>query len=202
MARARASPLGEAFEVTLRFLALLFALELADVLFALGLDAFGIRPREMVGLRGVLFAPLLHGGLGHVAANAGPLCILLPLFLVDRRQRPWPVLAFIWVLGGLGTWLLGRGGAVHIGASGLVYGIAAYLVVAGVVGSSWRATVIAVFVVVVYGGLVEGLLPRAGPISWEGHLIGAVAGGIAAWRNRNRIRSSSTPTRRDRGRAR
>lgn len=198
MARAHASPLGEAFEVSLKFLALLFALELADGLFSLGLDEFGIRPREIVGLRGVVFAPLLHGGLGHVASNAGPLCVLFPLFLVDRRQRPWAVLAFIWILGGLGTWLLGRGGAVHIGASGLVYGIAAYLVVAGVVGSSWRATVIAVFVVVVYGGLVYGLFPRAGPISWEGHLTGAAVGGIAAWRNRDRIRTPRPGVRRKR----
>lgn len=200
MARTRSSPLGEAFEFGLKFIAFLFALELADGVLALGLDEFGIRPREMVGLRGVVVAPLLHGGLGHVAANAGPLCILLPLFLVDRRQRPGSVLAFIWVLGGLGTWLLGRGGAVHIGASGLVYGIASYLVVAGVVGASWRATAIAIFVVVVYGGLVYGLLPRAGPISWEGHLTGAVVGGIAAWRNRGRIRTPRVSPRGSRAR--
>jgi membrane associated rhomboid family serine protease len=187
MARSSVSPLVAAFETTLKFIAILFAVELIDGLFGLGLDRYGIRPREVYGLRGVLFAPLLHGSFGHVAANSGPLCVLLPIFLVDRRQRPWRALGCIWLFGGLGTWLLGRGGATHIGASGVVYGIAAYLVVAGVVGSSWKATLIAVFVVLIYGGLVYGLLPKEGPISWEGHLIGALVGGWAAWRNRSRI---------------
>lgn len=188
MARSKGSPLAGAFDTTVRIIVVLFVLELADGLFALGLDRFGIVPRTLVGLRGVLFAPLLHGNLAHVASNCGPLFVLLPLFLVDRRQKPWNVLGYIWIVGGLGTWALGRGGAVHVGASGVIYGVAAYLVVGGIVGASWRAMAIALFVVLVYGGLIYGLMPQPGPISWEGHLLGAIAGGIAAWRNRARIR--------------
>jgi membrane associated rhomboid family serine protease len=189
MARAFAKRSATPFLVSLRMAGVLLGIELIDLLLPLGLDRFGIRPREWIGLEGVVFAPLLHRGFGHVVSNIGPLLALMPLLLVDQRQRPWMVLGFIWIMGGLGTWLLGRGGAIHIGASGVVYGIAAYLVFAGIFGSSWKATLIAIVVVLVYGGMVHGLLPQAGPVSWEGHLVGAVSGAVAAWRNRSRIKS-------------
>lgn len=187
MGRFTGKPYFDAVETGLKFVAVLFVVELADLILPIGLDRFGIWPRQVIGLPGILLAPLLHAGLGHLVANAGPLLVLLVLMFWNRRYRPWATLAAVWVLGGLGTWIFGRGGAVHVGASGLVYGLAAFLVTAGVVGRSWQAALIAVLVAFSCWGLVYGMLPQRGPISWEGHLFGALAGAYCAWRIRNKL---------------
>lgn len=142
---------------------------------------FGIAPRTLRGLTGVVFSPLIHASAAHLLANAAPLFVLLLIVFASRRYRPVAALALIWALSGLGTWLIGRGQspfgpAVHVGASSLIYGLAAYLVTAGFVMRSWRAAIVAVIVALVYGGLAYGVLPQGGFISWEAHLCGALAG--------------------------
>lgn len=143
----------------------------------------GILPRTPQGLLGVVFGPLLHANAAHLLANAAPLLLLLTLLFWDRHYRPGGTLASIWIASGLGTWLIGRGGAVHIGASSIVYGLVTYLVVAGFLMRSWRAAGVALLVLFLYGGLIYGALPQPGPISWEGHLCGMIAGVWAARRN-------------------
>jgi membrane associated rhomboid family serine protease len=145
-----------------------------------GLKQFGIQPRSVFGLAGVAFGPLLHANLAHLLANLVPLFVLLLALFSNPRYHPLRTLAIIWVAAGLGTWLIGRAGTVHIGASSVIYGLAAYLVTAGVRMRSWRAAIVAILVFALYGGLVHGVLPQAGPISWEGHLCGAIAGIWAA----------------------
>jgi len=147
------------------------------------LVAFGIAPRTARGLSGIVCAPLLHANWAHLMANATPLFALLTLLFWDRHYRPVRALALIWVVSGLGAWLIGRGGAVHVGASSLVYGLVAYLVVAGLLSRSWRSAFVALLVLIAYGGIIYGLLPQRGPISWEGHLSGALAGCWAARQN-------------------
>jgi membrane associated rhomboid family serine protease len=117
----------------------------------------------------------------HLLANSVPLFVLLVLLLSNPKYHPYGTLAFIWLVSGVGTWLIGRGGAVHIGASSIVFGLAAFLIVAGLTMKSWRSAAIAIFVFILYGGIFYGALPQAGPISWEGHLCGAIAG---VWRAR------------------
>ncbi len=166
---------------------LFVAICLAAVLtyFLPGLRQWGIVPRTVSGVVGIAFAPLLHANAGHLSANALPLFVLMTLLFADRSYRPGWTLAVIWVCSGLGTWLIGRGGTVHIGASSIIYGLAAYLVASGFLRRNWRTALVAVLVLLLYGGAVYGLLPRRGPISWEGHLSGAVAGVLAArWRGR------------------
>jgi membrane associated rhomboid family serine protease len=131
-------------------------------------------------LIGVALSPLLHGNWIHLAANAVPLLVLLTLLFWDRRYRPGTTLGWIWIVSGLGTWAIGRPGTVHIGASSLVYGLVAYLMVAGVLMRSWRSVFIALAVGLGFSGMWYGLLPQDGPISWEGHLSGAIAGVLAA----------------------
>ncbi len=147
-----------------------------------GLRRYGILPRTMSGLIGVAFGPLLHANGAHLAANFIPLFVLSLVLFADPRYRPGTTLAIIWVASGLGTWLIGRSGSIHIGASSVIYGLVAYLIVAGFRMQSWRAALVAIIVVFLYGGLIYGVLPQTGPISWEGHLSGAVAGVWAALR--------------------
>ena len=176
MGNRRQSDFANALVVSLALVATLFLVEGISLLFGLPLQQFGIVPRTESGLPGILFAPLLHASLRHVLSNALPLFVLLILLLSNKAYHPYSTLAWIWGASGLGTWLIGRGNAVHIGASSIVFGLAAFLIVAGFMMKSWRSAFVALFVGVFYGGIFYGVLPQAGPISWEGHLCGAVAG--------------------------
>jgi membrane associated rhomboid family serine protease len=154
----------------------LFAVKGAEILFGVPLQQFGIVPRTAHGLIGILFSPFLHGNMHHLLANSVPLFILMVILFSNPKYHPSATVAFIWIASGVGTWLIGRGGAVHIGASSIVFGLAAFLIVAGLTMRSWRSATIAIFVFLLYGGIFYGALPQSGPISWEGHLCGAVAG--------------------------
>jgi membrane associated rhomboid family serine protease len=165
------------------FVGILFLVKAAELLFRLPLPSYGILPRTTNGLVGIAVSPLLHASWAHLLANALPLFVLLILLLGNREYRPYRTLASIWVASGLGTWLIGRGPAVHLGASSLIFGLAAFLIVAGLHVRSWRSVVIAVFVFLFFGGIFLGVLPNAGPVSWEGHLCGALAGVWVAWKS-------------------
>ena len=180
MGNKRQLDFANAVWVSLALVATLFLIEGVSLVFGLPLQRFGIVPRTEAGLPGILFAPLLHASLRHVLSNALPLFVLLVLLLSNPAYRPYNTLAWIWCASGVGTWLIGRGNAVHIGASSVVFGLAAFLIVAGLLMRSWRSAFVALFVAVCYGGIFFGVLPQAGPISWEGHLCGAVAGAWSA----------------------
>lgn len=162
------------------FVVLLWVTELLDAATPLSLDDNGIRPRSGEGLFGVLLAPLLHGGWGHLVSNTVPALILGFLALATGLGRGLLATAVIWVVGGLGVWLLAGGNSVHIGASGLVFGWLSYVVVRGFVNRSFGEIAIGVVVAIVYGGLIWGVLPGQPGVSWQGHLFGALAGILAA----------------------
>lgn len=162
------------------FMVSLFAIQIVNSLTGMWLLRFGIIPRTTIGLRGIVFAPLLHVGWGHLMANAAPLAVLLGLLAFGSRQSFWMTTGMIWVLSGLGTWLLGRPGSVQIGASGLIYGLAAFLVVAAWQSRDLRLALIAFLVIFFYGGIVWGLLPTQRGVSWEGHVCGLIAGVMVA----------------------
>jgi membrane associated rhomboid family serine protease len=161
---------------SLGFIGLLFAVKLFEIYSHTSLGQFGIVPRTVAGLRGIVFSPLLHASMDHLIANSVPLFVLLVFMLTNPKYRPYQTLLFIWLASGTGTWLIGRGGAVHIGASSLVFGLAAFMIAVGLSFKSWRSFAIALFVFLFYGGIFYGALPQPGPISWEGHLCGALAG--------------------------
>jgi membrane associated rhomboid family serine protease len=188
MAKSRTKSFRQAVETSALMVSVLFLVEAADLLLRREahqtLDGLGIAPRTIRGLGGILFSPLLHAGPAHLLANALPLFILLVLLFWDRHYYPRTTLCIIWFFSGLGTWLIGRGGgAVHIGASSIIFGLTAYLIVAGFLMKSWRSALVALLVLLGFGGIFYGVLPQAGPISWEGHLSGALAGIWAARRN-------------------
>jgi membrane associated rhomboid family serine protease len=160
--------------------AVMWVVEIVDV-FAGDLDSAGIRPREVDGLPGIALAPVLHGGFGHLAGNTIPFLVLGAAIALSGLMRILAVTAIVVLVGGLGTWLTAASGTVHIGASGLVFGFAAYLVARGVFTRRAFHVVMGVAVLLVYGGtLLFGLAPTPG-VSWHGHAFGAVGGVVAAW---------------------
>ncbi|KHL14587.1 membrane associated rhomboid family serine protease [Mumia flava] len=163
----------------------MWLLELVDTLPSVYLDQHGIVPRATDGLYGILAAPFLHAGFDHLIANTTAFLVLGSLLAYTARGRFWPATLGIVLLGGLGTWLIGAPYSIHVGASGLIYGYAAFLVVWGIVTRRIVAVLVAIVVVVLYGGIVGGVLPGQPGISWEGHLCGALAGiGMAWWLGR------------------
>jgi len=184
MKRSRGSKTSwwEAAELAAVLVCVLFLVALIGYGLSIPLGHLGILPRTRWGLIGILFSPLLHQNAAHLFANAFPLFILLSLIFWEPRYRPEETLCFIWFVSGFGTWLIGRGNTIHIGASSIIYGLVVYLIAAGFWIRRWRAVWIALAVLICYGGIFYGLLPQNGPISWEGHLCGAVAGFWAAER--------------------
>lgn len=176
------TPFSEALTLSFQFTALVCAVKLVEWFFRIDLSGFGIAPRTIAGLIGVVFSPFLHGDFNHLFANVVPLFVLLVFLFWNPSYRPAESFVAIWAVSGLGTWLIGRGGAVHLGASGLIYGLVAYLIAAGFLMKNWRSVVIAVVVFLVYGGIFWGVLPAQEAVSWEGHLCGATAGVCAARR--------------------
>ncbi len=169
-----------AFKVVLVMLAVMWVSELVDVASGHKLDELGIEPRDPEGLVGVGTAPFLHAGFGHLLSNTLPFVILGLVIAVEGLKRMLAVTAIVMVVGGLGTWLFASADSVHIGASGVVFGYAAYLIVRGVFNRNLGELAVAVVVVLFLGGaLLGGLVPRAG-VSWQGHLFGAVGGVLAA----------------------
>lgn len=144
------------------------------------LDALGIEPRSVDGLWGVVLAPFLHAGFGHLAANTVPFLVLGALLALSGLRRVIAVTAIVALVSGLGTWLVAPAGTLHIGASGVVFGYAAYLIARGLFDRRWYYLLTGLVVALMQGGsLLLGLLPRDG-ISWQGHLFGALGGLLAA----------------------
>ena len=145
------------------------------------LECCGVVPRTLRGSAGIPAMPFLHKDLHHILGNTFPLFILLAL-LAGSTARPWQVVVELVLLGGLLLWLFGRS-QVHIGASGLVFALIAFLIVSGFLEKRLVSLTVAIFVGFIYGGtLISGILPRfRSYISWEGHLCSAVAGGIVAY---------------------
>ena len=159
----------------------LYVLEFLDMLLGNTLDAGGIEPRTLDGLWGVVFAPVLHYGWGHLVANTIPLLILGFLVMLSGIGRGLTATAIIWVVGGLGTWLTGGSGTVHLGASVLVFGWLGYLITRGLFTRHFGQLALGLVVLFVYGGMLWGVLPGTPGVSWQGHLYGAVGGVHAAW---------------------
>ena len=154
--------------------------EVVDALLGGRLDALGIEPRQVDGLTGVVLAPFLHADFGHLMANTVPFLVLGALIALSGLARVLAVTAIVTLVGGLGTWLVAPSATIHLGASGVVFGFASYLVARGLFDRRVVSLAVGLLVALVYGTtLLLGLLPQAG-VSWQGHLFGAVGGLVAA----------------------
>lgn len=156
----------------------MIVLQVLNAAFGYSLLAFGLVPRTLYGLPGILASPFMHASFAHLSANLIPFLILGTLVIVEGLNRFLAVSAIIILLGGSLVWLFGFSGS-HIGASGWVFGLWAYILSRAWFQRSWGNLITASVVALLYGGLIFGFLPRQG-ISFEGHIFGAFAGFIAA----------------------
>jgi membrane associated rhomboid family serine protease len=162
------------------FVAIMWAVELVNALDSYRLDRDGIVPRNLSHLDGVLFAPFLHASFSHLLGNTVPLIILGFAIALAGARRLFRVTLIVALVSGLGVWLTSPGGTVTVGASGVVFGYATYLVSRGLFDRRIGEVVVGIIVLLLFGGaLISDLIPHTG-ISWEAHLFGGVGGVIAA----------------------
>lgn len=143
--------------------------------------SYGVLPRDSSGIKGIFFMPLLHGSWGHLLSNTPPLFALMAMLWFFYPRIAAPAFLMIYVLSGLATWTFARAGVYHIGASGVIYGLVAFLFWNGLFRRNMKAIVISLIVLFYYGGLFMGILPGQQGISWDGHLLGALAGIFTAY---------------------
>lgn len=192
-------PLGR-FAPPVILLAVMWVVQLADAVLPGSFSGFGIRSWDLSGLGGIVLAPLLHAGWAHLIANSVPFLVLGCLVAVEGARRFWAVTAIATVIGGAGTWLVNTPGALTVGASGLVFGYFGYVVLRvfalGRIAHRILYAVIAVVVIALYGGsMLAGVVAAPDGVSWQGHLFGAIGGGLAAVIGRRGRVEARTPRR-------
>jgi len=171
------------------FIVIFWVIELIQYL---GLDfaSFGILPRQTSGLLGVLTSPFIHGDFQHLIANTVPFFVLSFLLFLFYKQRAFTFLVLIWLSTGILTWIIGRS-AWHIGASGIIYGLASFLVLGGILSKNIKLILVSIVVLILYSGMAWGIFPGDARISWEGHLSGAISGIIWAYLYRKKLQSAT-----------
>lgn len=171
---------GGAIQLLLAMVLLMWILEVVDVALDHRLDRYGIEPREVDGLDGVVAAPFLHVGFGHLIGNTIPFLAMGMVIALEGPLRLAGVTAITALVSGMGTWLIAPADTIHLGASGVVFGFATYLIARGWFNRRAVEIAIGIAVAILWGGaLVAGLEPQQG-ISWQGHLFGALGGVVAA----------------------
>jgi len=173
------SDLARPFVVVGVVVAVMWAAEIVDLVPGTPFDGWGIRPRALRGLLGIVLAPFLHDGFRHLLANTVPFLVMGGVIASGGIQRFVRVAVIVGLISGLGTWIVAARDSVHLGASGLVFGFLTYLLARGVFARNVLWLVGGVVVLLIYGGILWGLLPQPG-ISWSGHAFGAMGGVVAA----------------------
>jgi membrane associated rhomboid family serine protease len=178
------------------FVIFLWLVKLSEIIFHLDFAIYGIMPLKISGLIGIIAAPLIHGDIAHLSANSVPMWVLMATLLYFYRPIAWKVFLLIYLITGFWVWVWARE-SYHIGASGVVYGLATFLFLSGIFRKESRLMAISMFIIFTYGSLVWGIFPQLFPhknISWESHLMGIVAGVVIAvfYKNEGPQRSKFT----------
>ncbi len=162
----------------------LWCLKSAEILFDLNLSFMGLVPLELMGILGIITAPLVHGSLEHIFNNTFAILILASFLYYGYPKSWWKVLCLVWILSGIGVWTFARQ-ANHIGASGITHGLFFFLFVASIFRRDKSSVAIMMIAFLLYGGMTMTIFPREEGISFEYHFFGALAGVVAAliWRN-------------------
>lgn len=166
--------------IPLFFLMGIWIFYLSFLLLGAEMSEIGISPRKVKGLIGVFLSPFAHGSISHIVSNSLSFFILGSLLFYFYRKIAYKVFFINWFISGLLLWLAGRS-STHIGASGLVYGLAFFLAFSGFFRKKKSLIALSFVVIILYGGMVWGILPQNKAISWDGHLFGAISGIALAW---------------------
>lgn len=184
-------PLAEFISITkypLLFLLVCWAAFLLDTQFHLNLYQYGVSPRTISGLKGILFSSFIHGDLGHILNNSLPIFILGSMIFYFYKPIAWPAIIWIYLASGVWLWVGGRNSDVitnyHFGASTLIYGFSTFLFFSGIFRKHKQLMVVSALVVFLYGSISWGIFPFDPSISWEGHLFGAISGVLVAYNYR------------------
>lgn len=172
----------------------LWAIHALQFISGIDFGYYGVYPRSVFGLRGILFGPLIHGDWGHLLANTPPLYAMSAVILFFYRRVAIPSFSLIYLLTGLAVWGFGRS-VFHIGASGVVYGLVAFVFFSGIFRRNIKSIVLSLIVLMYYGSMFMGILPGQEGISWESHLMGGVVGIIVAFLYRNNREDDEKPKR-------
>ena len=170
-----------ALQISAGLVAILWIVFFADVLFPGDWRGFGLRPRDTEQIWGVLTTPFLHGDLNHLLANTGALFVLLTVSFAYSRKLAFKALLTIWLLGGALVWFFGSGSSVHIGASGIIFGLIGFLLFVGIFRKEPVALICSLIVFFLYGGALFSFFTFSRGVSWSGHFFGFVSGICAAW---------------------
>ena len=169
-------------QIALGIVAALWLVHLFNLFLPFDLRMYGLRPRHIAGLWGIALTPFLHGSFDHLIANTGALFVLLFVSLSFNRKLTFSALSIILIVGGGLVWLFGAGNTVHIGASGIIFGLIGFLMFLGIFRGEVKALIFSTAIFLLYGGALFSLLNYIPGISWSGHFFGFVAGVLAAWR--------------------
>lgn len=156
-----------------------WAVKLLEITFGADLGHLGVIPRSLIGLRGIAFSPFVHGDVEHVYHNTVSFVPLAAGLFYYFGRKSWTVLVWITFMTGLWVWVAARPSS-HIGASGVVYGLASFLFFSGLFRKDRRMSALSLTIAVFYGGMIVGIIPDDPKISWESHLFGALAGTVVA----------------------
>ena len=168
------------FFLPVLFVLVLFVVEWIEHTYGMRFAKYGVLPRTLEGLKGVLLSPFIHSDWKHLTNNALPLFVLTVTLGFFYKGIAKEVFLWSWLMSGIWLWAIGRP-SFHIGASGLLYALASFLFFSGFIRKHTKLMSTSMFVVFLYGGMVWGIFPMKKHISWEGHLAGALAGLILAY---------------------
>ncbi len=176
--------LWQNIKISLIIVTIIWAVFILNLFLPIDLRMYGLRPSHINGLWGILFMPFLHGNLAHIIANTGALFVLLAIALSYDRKMALKALIIIMILGGglvwLFGWLLGNTDTVHVGASGMIFGLIGYLMFLGIFRKEWKAFILSSVICFFYGGALLSLLIYVPGVSWTGHFFGFLSGIFAA----------------------
>jgi len=165
-------------------ISVMWIIKLFEIVYSVDFTKSGIYPLHLNGLKGIITAPLIHGNLDHLVSNTLPLLILTFALLFFYRKLAYRIFFLTYILSGICVWLAGRE-AWHIGASGVIYGLGAFLFISGIIRNDIRLLTVSIIVAFLYGSMLWGIFPVKPGISWESHLWGGISGVILAIIYRN-----------------
>ncbi len=182
----------ESLRFPLLFILMMWTVHIVSTILGLSFTYFGILPREIVGLTGIITAPLIHGDWQHLISNTVPMAALSALIFLFYRRVAVKSFMLIYLLTGLAVWAFGRD-VWHIGASGVVYGLLSFVFWNGIFRRSFKSIALSLAILIMYSGYFIGIVPGKPGISWESHLYGALVGILVSYLFKDAIERDEVP---------